>query len=110
MDRKVDQIGDGRELEPLFIAVQIDRKFVRYQRRGSPIAPQADPIEGNLDLIRLYKALGVGVIQLTYNVRNRVGDGCEEPTDAGLSRFGQVNRSTSTRPPAADPDRRGCNR
>src|SRR5215207_1893524 len=24
--------------------------------------------------------------------------------------FGQVNRSTSTRPPAADPDRRGCNR
>jgi hypothetical protein len=44
VDRKVDQIGDGRELEPLFIAVQIDRKFVRYQRRGSPIAPQADPI------------------------------------------------------------------
>jgi membrane dipeptidase len=48
----------------------------------------ADPIEDNLDLIDLYKALGVGVIQLTYNVRNRVGDGCEERTDAGLSRFG----------------------
>jgi membrane dipeptidase len=47
-----------------------------------------DPIEDNLDLIDLYKALGVGVIQLTYNVRNRVGDGCEERTDAGLSRFG----------------------
>jgi membrane dipeptidase len=47
-----------------------------------------DPIEDNLDLIDLYKALGVGVIQLTYNVRNRVGDGCEEGSDAGLSRFG----------------------
>lgn len=47
-----------------------------------------DPIEDNLDLIDLYKNLGVGVIQLTYNVRNRVGDGCEERTDAGLSRFG----------------------
>jgi membrane dipeptidase len=47
-----------------------------------------DPIEDNLDLIDLYKALGVGVIQLTYNVRNRVGDGCEERADAGLSRFG----------------------
>jgi len=34
--------------------------------------------------------LGVGVIQLCYNVRNRVGDGCEEPGDAGLSRFGRA--------------------
>jgi membrane dipeptidase len=50
----------------------------------------ADPIEGNLDLVSLYKSLGVGVIQLTYNVRNRVGDGCEEPSDAGLSRFGKA--------------------
>jgi membrane dipeptidase len=47
-----------------------------------------DPIEDNLDLIDLYKSLGVGAIQLTYNVKNRVGDGCEERTDAGLSRFG----------------------
>lgn len=49
----------------------------------------ADPIEDNLDLIDLYKALGVGIVQLTYNVKNRVGDGCEERTDCGLSRFGQ---------------------
>lgn len=48
----------------------------------------ADPVEENLDLIDLYKSLGVGVFQLTYNVRNRVGDGCEERTDSGLSRFG----------------------
>jgi membrane dipeptidase len=48
----------------------------------------ADPIEDDLDYVDLYKHLGVGVVQLTYNVRNRVGDGCEERTDAGLSRFG----------------------
>ncbi len=47
-----------------------------------------DAVEDNLDLIDLYKALGVGVIQLTYNVKNRVGDGCEERTDSGLSRYG----------------------
>lgn len=47
-----------------------------------------DPIERNLDLIDLYKGLGVGIIQLTYNVKNHVGDGCEERTDGGLSRFG----------------------
>jgi len=47
-----------------------------------------EPIEDDLDLIPLYKQLGVGIMQLAYNVKNRVGDGCEERTDAGLSYFG----------------------
>ena len=47
-----------------------------------------DPLEEELDFIDVFKALGVGVMQLAYNKRNRVGDGCEEPSDAGLSRFG----------------------
>jgi membrane dipeptidase len=32
--------------------------------------------------------LGVRIIQLTYNTRNFVGDGCTERTDGGLSHFG----------------------
>src|SRR5688572_16206714 len=48
----------------------------------------ADPIENDLDLVDAYQALGVRMVQLTYNVRNRVGDGCEEKADAGLSNFG----------------------
>jgi len=48
----------------------------------------ADPIENDLNLVEAYHALGVRMVQLTYNVRNRVGDGCEESADAGLSRFG----------------------
>lgn len=47
-----------------------------------------DAIEKELNYIDAYKALGVGMIQLTYNVKNRIGDGCEERTDAGLSKFG----------------------
>ncbi|MFC1407260.1 MULTISPECIES: dipeptidase [Streptacidiphilus] len=47
-----------------------------------------DPIENRLDYIDAYKSMGVNMIQLTYNVKNRIGDGCEERTDAGLSRFG----------------------
>lgn len=39
----------------------------------------------NLD--GLYKA-GTRCIQLTYNTRNLLGDGCTERTNAGLSRFG----------------------
>ncbi len=47
-----------------------------------------DPFEDDLNLVETYRALGVRMVQLTYNVKNRVGDGCDERTDAGLSRFG----------------------
>ncbi len=47
-----------------------------------------DPIEDDLNLLDAYKALGVGMVQLTYNVKNRVGDGACERTDEGLSIFG----------------------
>jgi membrane dipeptidase len=47
-----------------------------------------EPLEGDLNFAKMYKALGVGMVQLAYNVKNRVGDGCEERTDAGLSEFG----------------------
>jgi membrane dipeptidase len=40
---------------------------------------------GNLD--RLYE-MGLRCIQLTYNARNLLGDGCTERTNAGLSDFG----------------------
>ncbi|GBD32600.1 MAG: dipeptidase [Gemmatimonadales bacterium] len=40
---------------------------------------------GNLDI--LY-ALGTRCMQLTYNSRNLIGDGCTERTNAGLSDFG----------------------
>jgi membrane dipeptidase len=47
------------------------------------------PFERNPELVAVYARLGVRVVQLTYNVRNWVGDGCEEPADAGLSDFGR---------------------
>lgn len=46
------------------------------------------PIADDLNLVEIYKQLGVGMIQLAYNEKNRVGDGCEERTDCGLSNFG----------------------
>ncbi|MEA2934869.1 MAG: rane dipeptidase [Variibacter sp.] len=46
------------------------------------------PIEGDLRYADAFKALGVGMVMLAYNQKNRVGDGCEERTDAGLSNFG----------------------
>jgi membrane dipeptidase len=46
------------------------------------------PIENDLGRIQLLYALGVRIMQLTYNERNLIGDGCYESTDVGLSRFG----------------------
>jgi membrane dipeptidase len=48
----------------------------------------ATPIMDKLEYVELLYKLGVRVIQLTYNERNLLGDGCIETTDGGLSRFG----------------------
>lgn len=49
---------------------------------------QNTPIEGRLENIDMFYALGVRTMQLTYNERNAIGDGSTERTDAGLSTFG----------------------
>lgn len=46
-------------------------------------------IEDRVETLSLFKALGVGVIQLTYNTQNLVGAGCWESRDGGLCGFGE---------------------
>lgn len=46
------------------------------------------PIGDDLDKLDFFNNLGVRSIQLTYNTRNLVGDGCMERTNSGLSEFG----------------------
>ena len=64
----------------------------------------ASPIENKLDRLELFHDLGVRVIQVTYNERNLLGNGCWERTDEGLSNFGEdavreMNRSGYTHRP-----------
>jgi membrane dipeptidase len=49
----------------------------------------AHSIEDRLEYLALYKALGVGIIQLTYNTQNLVGAGCYESRDGGLTDYGR---------------------
>ena len=49
----------------------------------------ATMLESDLSRVELFHQMGVRVIQLTYNVRNLLGDGCLEPGNAGLSAFGR---------------------
>ena len=46
-------------------------------------------INDNVANLRLFHALGVRVVQLTYNTQNLVGAGCWESRDGGLSDFGR---------------------
>lgn len=41
-----------------------------------------------LERVDDFHRLGLRTVQLTYNLRNLVGDGCMEPGNAGVSRFG----------------------
>ena len=57
----------------------------------------SNPVNYDVNLIEVYYQLGVRHMLLAYNSRNATGDGCNERTDGGLSRFGisvveQMNR------------------
>jgi membrane dipeptidase len=47
-------------------------------------------LDGRLERLEYLHGLGVRVLQLTYNEGNLVADGCLEPRDAGLTRFGRA--------------------
>src|SRR5690606_2077123 len=49
----------------------------------------ADPFEGETHLVPILHELGVRVANLVYNERNRLGDGCLEPANQGLTAFGK---------------------
>jgi membrane dipeptidase len=53
-----------------------------------PYIQNATPIEDDAGRLERLRRLGIRIVQLTYNSRNLLGDGCLERTDAGLSRFG----------------------
>lgn len=47
------------------------------------------PIADNLRRLRFFHRIGVRIMQLTYNERNLIGDGCLEPANGGLSQLGR---------------------
>lgn len=46
-------------------------------------------IDDQIGYLELFKELGVGVMQMTYNTQNLSGSGCREDRDGGLSGFGR---------------------
>lgn len=55
-----------------------------------PIEPRKNMrVANDLEFLAAFDDMGVRVVQLTYNYQNRVGAGCCERTDSGLSYFGR---------------------
>ena len=73
----------GETVEDILEAKERDKLAVILQFQNSL------PIEHDVRLLEVWYKLGVRIVQLTYNPRNLVGDGCAEKTDCGLSEFGQ---------------------
>jgi membrane dipeptidase len=73
MVRTVDQLRDAKQTGRVGIVLGFQ---------------DTTPYEGELSRVEVFHDLGVRVVQLTYNVRNLVGDGCLEPGNAGLSSYG----------------------
>ncbi len=48
----------------------------------------ANPIGADLSMVETFYKLGIRHMLISYNLKNRAGDGCLERTDGGLSSFG----------------------
>jgi membrane dipeptidase len=84
--RYFDDFGDL--VRPVTTVADIDSAR-REARTGVIFGWQnAAPIGGDIDRLRLFHRLGVRIIQLAYNERNPLGNGCYERAYEGLSKFG----------------------
>lgn len=85
-----------KHLQTLSSQVLLVEEFADFERARSSgklaivMGYQNVPgVERDLDLMSLFRDLGVRVIQIAHNIRNLYGDGCAEPADAGLSTLGR---------------------
>lgn len=69
-----------------------DLRIARETRRLGFIYNVQDTslLENDLTRVSMLHSLGLRQMQMTYNVRNLVGDGCLERNDAGLSNLGRA--------------------
>lgn len=81
--RHADTLLPVRQASDLQRAHATGRLGVIYGFQGT------EPLGEDLERVGLFHQRGLRVIQLTHNRRNLVGDGCMEPGNAGLSRYGR---------------------
>ncbi len=61
-----------------------------FTGNGVPLTQQWVSVEDELRYVRIFFQLGIRMMHVTYNRRNRLGDGCAETANGGLSDFGRA--------------------
>ena len=61
-----------------------------FSGNGVPLTQAWVSVEDELRYVRVFHQLGIRMMHVTDNRRNRLGDGCAEPTNGGLSDFGRA--------------------
>ncbi len=79
-----DRVLHAKTLEDVRRANAEGKVAVVFHFQGSGM------LDYELSRLALFKELGVRVIQLAYNWKFLVGDGCTERTDCGLTDFGRL--------------------
>jgi len=80
----------GDTIRPALCAADIETAHSSGKRTVIHNLQNTDPLDEQLDRLDVLYGMGVRIVQVTYNLRNRFGDGCLERRDGGLSRFGQA--------------------
>ena len=76
--------------EDIELAKESGKRCFYMSGNGVPLSQDWITVEEELRYIRIFFQLGIRIMHLTYNRRNMIGDGCAEPTNAGLSDFGRT--------------------
>ncbi|MDY0167309.1 MAG: membrane dipeptidase [Thermoguttaceae bacterium] len=85
-----DYIPKAATPDEVVQAKQQGRRCLYFTGNGVPLRQQWDSVEDELSYVRIFFQLGIRMMHMTYQRRNMIGDGCGEPTDAGLSDFGRA--------------------
>jgi len=90
---RIDVLGDvivkATGAEDILRAKSEGKRALVCNLQNTAVLHDSMELEKQLDTIDLFYHYGVRVWQLTYNLRNLVGDGCTERTDGGLTLFGE---------------------
>ncbi|HWL54892.1 MAG TPA: membrane dipeptidase [Chthoniobacteraceae bacterium] len=90
IDSMPELLARAHDVDGIEAAFKAGKRTIYLTGNGIPLVGDQQTPEEELGLVRVFAQLGVRMMHLTYNRRNPMGDGCGEPTDGGLSDFGQA--------------------
>ena len=84
-----DHVVKAAHPDDIVAANKQGRHALYFSGNGVPLAQNWNSVADEVGYVRLFFQLGIRMMHLTYNRRNMIGDGCAEPSNAGLSDFGR---------------------